>query len=446
MTDAPAAGRGEDAGIQQPLLVEALLLSADASFDTAGHAPVPLLPADAVERGWTPLGTDELGPVPGLADGVQRLTLAEAPDPGVPGRTVEITTVAHVYEGVLEGERTVAIAFRGTDEGPAEFLFQATASPDGASIGWDLYQQAHASLVAAALDQAEASGAGRVLIAGHSLGGAVAELSAQRGLPGSGLEDRAVTVTYGNPGPEAPAGPDIGTEGLEILNLVHSDDLIPLLGERSPLLGFLDREGADVLVDRPEGSLAGLPPLDTEAALLEATTRRPENLVEHAIALYLDTARALTADGRLAPELGGAAGPDRFVLGLDGADALAGGPGTEALIGRGGDDRLRGLWGDDLLSGGAGDDRLDGGAGDDLVLAGPGDDTILAGRGGDRVLGGGGVDTLVLPGGIDGYDGVGRGTRRVAPDAGDGAGVRLAGIELLRFDDATFDVRTGEIA
>jgi hypothetical protein len=82
---------------------------------------------------------------------------------------------------------------------------------------------------------------------------------------------------------------------------------------------------------------------------------RPENLVEHAIALYLDTRGPSTASGRLDPRCWAARPrPDRFVLGLDGADALAGGPGTEALIGRGGDDRLRGLRGDDLLSAGPG--------------------------------------------------------------------------------------------
>jgi pimeloyl-ACP methyl ester carboxylesterase len=420
MPEAPSGG------VAGPLLVEALRLAADAAFDSADHPSVPLLPEDAVERGWSPLGTTELGPLPGLADGVQRLTLAEVPDPGEPGRTVPITSVAHAYEGVLEGLRTVAVAFRGTDEGPPEFAFQATPSPDGATIGWDLYQQAHAPLVDAALAYAEASGAERVLLAGHSLGGAIAELSAQRGLPGSGLEGRAVTLTYGNPGPEAPARPDEGADGLSILNLVHSDDLIPLLGERSPLLAFLDREGTDVLVDRPEGSLAGLPPLDTEAALLAATTAEPRNLAEHAIGLYLDTAAALAANGRTAPAPGEAPPFDRFVLGLDGpGDVLAGGAGDDALIGRGGDDRLRGL------------------GGDDLALAGPGDDVVRAGRGDDTVRGGAGLDTVALPGGIDDYGGVERGTRLVTSADAD---TRLAGVELLRFDDATFDARTGEIA
>lgn len=86
-------------------------------------------------RGWIPL---DLGPI--APNGVQRVDLsAFAPESLRP-----ITSAAHVYVGELEGLKTLAIAFRGTDEGDREFAFQGGYDPTQNAFGWDAYAAAHA--------------------------------------------------------------------------------------------------------------------------------------------------------------------------------------------------------------------------------------------------------------------------------------------------------------
>jgi Ca2+-binding RTX toxin-like protein len=420
------------------LLLEAARLSQAAYADTAGAPP----------SGWEPvsLGT--------AAAGVQLVdvgALAGLP-PGA------ITSAAHVYEGSPDGESTLAIAFRGTDEGANEFAFQASPLPPdnplGAEYGWDLYYAAHAPLVEDALQYAAAHDVERVLVTGHSLGGVLAELTAQRAVAGFELADGSLTVTFGSPGSS-----ENGDPGIDIVNVVHSDDLVPLLSEKSPLLAFLEREGVDLVVDRPEASLEGLPPLDTPEALFQATQNTAYK-IEHQIPLYLDTAAALAENARLTPGVADSAQSfawldvdvERFVLGDDTGERYSFADGSQVLIGRGGNDRLAAGPGDDGLSGGLGNDGLDGGDGDDLMdggpgrdrlSAGPGDDLVYASAGIDKIDGGPGEDTVVFPGSIDDYRGVREGTHRVAWDGGSGADVMVAqleDIETLRFDGLWFDI------
>ena len=73
------------------------------------------------------------------------------------------------------------------------------------------------------------------------------------------------------------------------------------------------------------------------------------------------------------------------VLGVDGADIIAGG---------GGDDLLKGSVGDDDIIGGAGNDAIEGGGGADTIDGGADDDTILGGKGDDVITGGAGDDTI----------------------------------------------------
>ena len=361
-------------------------------------------------------------------------------------------------QGSPDGESTLAIAFRGTDEGANEFAFQASplppGNPLGAEYGWDLYYAAHAPLIEAALDYAADNQIERVLVTGHSLGGVLAELTAQRAVAGSGFEDEALTVTFGSPGSSENDG-----AGLDIVNVIHSDDLVPLLSEKSPLLSFLEREGVDLVVDRPEASLEGLPPLDTPEALFQATQNTAYK-IEHQIPLYLDTAAALAENARVTPGVAESAQSfawldadvDRFVVGNDTGERYVFADGSQVLIGRGGNDRLAAGPADDGLSGGLGNDGLDGGDGDDLMdggpgrdrlSAGPGDDLVYASAGIDKVDGGPGEDTVVFPGSIDDYRGVREGTHHVAWEGGSGADVMVAqlkDIETLRFNDMLFEV------
>jgi hypothetical protein len=397
--------------VANPLLTEAALLGYDTAFDTSdytGRPDRPVLPTgNAVDRGWQPLDAV----VPG---GVQIVPL-DTVAPGVP-----FSSAAHFYVGEVAGERTLAIAFRGTDEGDAELAFQGSTvgvRPDGTPIyGWDLYQAAHAQAVAQALALAQdpASGIERVLITGHSLGGIIAELSTARvlqTLPFADLTERAVTFTFGSPGSTAAA------DGERIFNLIHSDDLLARISDLSPLFqaAGVHREGDILAMARPEGTLPRFRPedLDTPQEILGALLD-PANTVEHSILHYIDTARLLDDGAHIVPGVARhLEAPDRWLeiaaergrIGTAGDDRLAGNWRAEILFGRDGDDRLYGGYGADGLSGGSGDDRLQGGGGSDLLDGNGGDDRIYAGRGRDtihvgpgrdRIDGGRGEDTAVI--------------------------------------------------
>jgi hypothetical protein len=397
--------------VRNELLTEAALFGYDTFFDRASYTGAPDLPVlpdgNAPARGWQPLDAV----VPG---GVQVVALRDlAPD-------VPFGSAAHFYVGEVEGERTLAIAFRSTDEGEAEFAFQAATvgrNPDGTPIyGWDLYQAAHAGAVAKALAYAgdPAHGIERILITGHSLGGIIAELTTARVLETPAFADlaaRTQTFTFGSPGSTEAARTDA------IFNLIHSDDLVARLSDLSPLFeaAGIGREGRTLAMARPEGSLPDFEPgdLDTPAEVAQALFH-PANRAEHGILLHIDTARLLDDGAHVIPGVARHLGePERWLeitakrgtVGTAGADDLAGAAGSEILFGRDGGDWLYGGRGADGLSGGDGGDRLNGGrghdhldgnAGDDLVFAGRGDDTIFAGSGRDRIDGGPGRDTVVI--------------------------------------------------
>ena len=315
-----------------------------------------------------------------------------------------ITSHAFLVEGIIESERTVALVFRGTDEGEKELAFQGSLRSGGAGLGWNLYQQAHAPLAAAALQYAAESGAERFLVTGHSLGGVIAELTAARVVAGSELEDRSILLTLGSPGSTArvPAG-------LAAFNLVHTDDIVAQLSRLSPLLRLVgdEREGLDIAVDLPDGRIGAFGPLalTTPAGIL-AAMQDPAGKVEHSVALYVDTAEQLSLAQAIVPGVAENSGhllrwldlsAESVVVGTDGADELLAAAGGSVLIGRAGADILLGGTGDDGLAGGDHEDRLEGGAGNDRLLGGHDRDLLTGGEGADRfVFGpGDGRDTII---------------------------------------------------
>lgn len=358
--------------------------------------------------------------------------------------------------GELEGLATLAIAFRGTDEGDREFAFQGGYDPTSRAFGWDAYAAAHAPLVAAALQYAgnPANGIERILLTVHSLGGIIAEQLTHAVVAPTALAAISETITFGSPGSRGTSGFD------DMLHIVHSDDFVARLSDLSPLFAFFGvaREGADAIVDRPEASFPAFQPqdLDTPEEILAAALE-PALKTEHQFAVYGDTALLLSEAERIVPGvearlddperwLSLPAGT-RFVFGSAGADRLEasggdlevvlGGRGPDRLVGDEGADRLGGGWGADRLRGGAGADLLDGGYGLDLIEAGDGDDRIFLSPGLDTIFGGTGTDRLVLPGDPSDFRIRTVGDTTIVREPGVGKLAILRDVELLVFADGS---------
>lgn len=436
-----------DGIVDNPLLVEAAALSNDAYFDTAFYKVKDSFLGTAPMRGWIPLD------LPGIApNGVQLVDLS----PLAPKSLRPIGSAAHVYVGELEGAKTLAIAFRGTDEGDREFAFQGGRDPATGTFGWDAYAAAHAPLVVAALQYAAdpANGIERILVTGHSLGGIIAEQLTHAVVAPTPLAAITQTITFGQPGSRFTSGFD------DMLHVVHTDDFVARLSDLSPLFALFDvaREGVDAVVSRPEATLPPFQPtdLDTPEELLTAALD-PSLKIEHQFALYGDTALLLSEAERIVPGVENRLDdPERwlslpegtrFVVGSARGDALTatGGPLEVVLGGRGadrlvGDDqanRLGGGLGPDRLEGGGGNDVLDGGAGLDRIDAGAGNDRIFLSRGLDTILGGAGTDTVVLPGDPGDFRIRVAGDTAIVRQAGEGRVALLSGVELLEFADGS---------
>ena len=258
----------------------------------AAYSDTPLASPD-----WRPLTAADLGTPPDTEDGVQ------IRDVGIDERGETLSTAAHAYIGEAEGETVVALAFRGTDEGTGELLFQIGA--------WDEYYEEHEELVEAVTGFA-AAGLGdgsvdRLLIAGHSLGGILAETSAAEGLDDPVVREAASVITFGSPGSPAVVEGDV-----DLVNVVHTDDSVAAVGdlvddlsdaaalflpdEVEEALDGLGREGEDVLVERPEGRpfTPGDAP-DLLATLQGSDGWEEDFLVEHDLDLYVQTASDLEA-------------------------------------------------------------------------------------------------------------------------------------------------------
>lgn len=445
------------------LLVEAALFGSDTFFDVPDHPPSAELPyPNAVSRGWQPLSLGPLAPV-----GVQLVDLSAFVPPELGGPDVEMDSAAHFYTGEVEGRNTLAIAFRSTDDGLAEFAFQSldlrqVRDPFGADWGWDIYHAFHAPAVRTALAQAAAEGSGieQILITGHSLGGILAELATARILVEEfpELVDRTITSAFGSPGSTGDAS------GAQVLNLVNSDDLIARLSELSPLFqaNGAAREGRDLAIDRPEGELPDLAPedLDTVEEVF-AALEVPAYRAEHGIGFYIDDARALSAAEPVVPGIAGATEEpfrwleveaEKAIVGTEQHDALLGGSDHgEVLLGRGGgdllvagrgEDGIAGGDGQDWLYGGKGDDLLDGGRGNDHAFGWKGNDGFIVSAGHDRIFGGPGKDSASVAGHRDDFViDFGRDKVTVRGEL-DGAAVKaeLWGMEQLVFADASLDL------
>lgn len=334
---------------------------------------------------------------------------------------------------VLDGKRTLAIAFRGSDQ-REDWIQNFRLIDEHAANFTGLLSAVDALIAQGGVDQ--------VLLTGHSLGAAVTQVSMDS-LPHA---PQLIGVTFGSPG-SSTGGPDE-----RLVNLRVANDPIPWLGEHRADFGAFVRSlpspgqtgvaqgvanlidedppltAQDILATVPymtsnyvlRGTLVELPgsggvPLPTSFSL-DVTDKL--DLSRHGITLY-QTFMPTRTFGTDASERfdGSAAMDDHFGYGGDdtlqgqgandtlygnlGADQLSGGEGDDRLYGgQQGDalfggmqaDQLHGNLGDDTLHGGRGADTLRGGQGNDLVYGDRGDDWLWGDKGDDALTGGDGAD------------------------------------------------------
>jgi hypothetical protein len=336
---------------------------------------------------------------------------------------------------------TLYLAFRGTDgEDPAVVSGQAFTG-DGVAANYKAFRP----LIDAAYDYLVAHpDLTDVVVSGHSLGGAMADVFAlcDAGRFRDLRPDHLTIVSLGSSGvpPDLPAflsGIDGGTVvykkvlGVETpvikklilpgdyISIANSADrahfpndfpdvpealgLVPVVALKNNL-----QFGGDTLFRVPNianSDVKYYDPLSHPAdfrgmgaqhssALLWANV---EGLVNDDLFSYYNGQR-LTAgitDYNAVPDFNG--DPVSLFLGYvrkdnpnivndSGARALAGASGQDYILGLAGNDRIDGLAGRDILSGGHGDDVIFGGDGNDVLSGGPGRDLLSGGAGRDRFV------------------------------------------------------------
>jgi Ca2+-binding RTX toxin-like protein len=252
---------------------------------------------------------------------------------------------------VARSGNTWAIAIRGTTNIP-DFLSNAYL---GLVDFGQLYQVTLADFVSAIIDVARSSGASKILIVGHSLGGAMTEYALV-----NELDPDIVGVTFGSPGIRYLGGSRADDDRL--YNLGHLGD--PVFN----IVPFDRQVGNDIRIDLPDEPDLNLPQLVASWRLLG-------DVGEHDAVLYSLTAnlisREIARHGIEVSDYTFVIGTDptkSFLYGTTRDNVIIGDDGSDQLWGYGGDDVLDGFGGNDELRGGGGNDTLDGGTGADTAV------------------------------------------------------------------------------
>ena len=236
-------------------------LSADAYLSAASGLPA----------GFTPVTQSAL-----------ELTLGAGESYGN-GVYTDQNAAALVSIGTLNGVTTLVLAFRGSDD--------RQDSIDDLS-GINAAYPAFADLVTAIDHFAARQSIGQVLVTGHSLGGAMAQLYMENHANTATISYLAETV--GSPGAQQPAAADS-----RITNLQIADDPAVYLGENRALVGLLiqtDPILAAAVIAAGPSLFPGLTSLD----VLSAIPKLNANYVNRgAVVLLPDADGTLTTDGNI---------------------------------------------------------------------------------------------------------------------------------------------------
>ncbi|MBU2994337.1 DUF4214 domain-containing protein [Octadecabacter sp. 1_MG-2023] len=337
-----------------------------------------------------------------------------------------------------DGEKTLSLTFRGTDPDDA---LDATLGQAYTGNGIYHYYEAMRPLIDAAIAYANNSSNGieKMIVSGHSLGGATADLfalvDAHRleedvdltvvAIASAGLSAEALTDTYSQNGMA-------GQFDERLVNIDGNGDVT--FNAPSYYIGLsfsndtvtFDRENPLITPYTPNITLYGNENFDdglTSIDLVNVAADDPDgseltNLLrgfgaEHDHGLYWgilgqmgQDALATHYDGHAVivgetdyddvTTLSGAALGvfDKFAA--EKSSGYEDDAGSTKLDGSSNSDYILGLSGNDHLIGNGGDDLLSGGQGDDTLYGGSGQDTLHAGDGQDKIYGGSGTDTLLL--------------------------------------------------
>lgn len=290
----------------------------------------------------------------------------------------------------IDGEETLVLSFRGTDgDDPAMGEMQAFSA-----TGNQQHYEAHRPLIEAALAFAIAYDVPRVVVSGHSLGGAMADVftlvDAQRFID-AGIDLTVVSIA--SPGVDDDL-PDLMALNPDLVNTttVGPGTTITSLNMPDYYFGIthtqdaVGRAGANPLPLPPSGFVPNQPLVANEQFTPQLLLDMPNvgngdvyygGLLyrgfgaEHNGQIYLDNLTALTTSGLLTHY----DGFQNISFGIGDYPATFIGEsiddqGLTQLDGNSGSDFILGLSGDDVIVTGAGHDLLDGGAGDDVLSAG----------------------------------------------------------------------------
>lgn len=339
---------------------------------------------------------------------------------------------AQVYEGLVDGKRTLILAFRGTDnhtEDERDYFPNFTHHYDRFD---PLISEVDAYVAAQGINQ--------VYVTGHSLGGAVAQMYMDTHQDIGGVSYEA--ATFGSPGALSLLNSDS-----RVIHFNHTND--PVSGSRDLPANTL----VDVLLDGLDLATSETPVYNRLVELLQTAKdtyypnglgdanrysgsrvgiERPDigidasNLVlgEHAMGNYLESLQLLSDVDSLIPDWSvleaSLNNPEEYRLyrGSSAGDAIHGDDGTltgirsyinfsdpdkkDILFGRGGDDTIYGGGNNDILVGdyitipagdapsnglyASGNDTLEGGNGDDVLIGTMGADLLVGGRGADQFV------------------------------------------------------------
>ena len=372
-----------------------------------------------------------------------------------------------------EGKKTLALTFRGTDDKDA---LDAALGQAYTGNGIYNYYEAMRPLIDAAIGYANDDGNGidKVVVSGHSLGGATVDLftlvDAHRlqsdldltivSLASAGLHPKAFLEDYKKNGM---AG-QYDTRLVRSLDQSLSNDSVVLDAPKNYIgLSFtndpvtFDHQNPTSLPLVTNATLSNNKNFETGLQAIDlpnvSMTDPTETFklggfgAEHNQGLYWAII-SMVADDPLVDKLNGhrlIAGETDYSAVSDfggtafevfgeymrakdenyendaGRRALIGSGSDDYILGLSGHDALKGKGGDDLLSGDAGDDTILGGAGGDNIDGGADNDTLDGGRGADLIAGGQGADTLNGRGGAD----------RLSGGAGDDTLVGARGADSL---------------